>query len=558
MVHAWDPAARAPAVGVVPAPGLSPPAPRATEPHVPPSDSPVLSFLRRVHDRHRLDASGAVATYIPQLARADPTSFGIVVATVDGAVYEIGDTRIPFTIQSMAKPLTYAAILDHLGPAAVRGADRRRADRRRVQRDHARARDRDAPQPDGQRGRDHRGGADARVGRRRQRDRRVEALVASLGRFAGRDLDLDESVYRLGARHGPPQPGDRAPAPRHGRHRRRPRRRVDAYFRRCCGRVRDRARPRLVAATLANGGRHPLTGERARPTATVRDTVSRHGHLRHVRRRGRVDVRRSACRPRAACRAGSSRCSRVSSGSASGRRPSTAAGTASAASPSAATSPASSTCTSSGAPARRRLSGRAGAVAACPRSVPAPPTSASGSRATGERRGHRARRGASTFVAARRVARRGAPVRRRAPTPSSSTCAASSRSIPPLSGLLADLVAALGGRGARSSGAGPARRRGALGRRRGARANGGSRRPAGSGSGPRARVGRGRRAQPLRPARPRTRVRPGSTSGAEDHPASPGCDHAGRGRPQGRPGPPPVPRGRRPRPSRRPCRRAVR
>ena len=81
---------------------------------------PVISFLRRARARHLANRDGAVATYIPELARADPSSFGIVVATVDGAVYEIGDTRTPFTIQSMAKPLTYAAILDRLGAAAVR------------------------------------------------------------------------------------------------------------------------------------------------------------------------------------------------------------------------------------------------------------------------------------------------------------------------------------------------------------------------------------------------------------------------------------------------------
>ena len=43
-----------------------------------------------VHDRHRLDDTGTVATYIPELAGPIPTWFGICVATVDGAVYEVG------------------------------------------------------------------------------------------------------------------------------------------------------------------------------------------------------------------------------------------------------------------------------------------------------------------------------------------------------------------------------------------------------------------------------------------------------------------------------------
>ena len=83
-------------------------------------DSPILAYLGRVLERHRPNRAGTVAGYIPELARADPASFGIAIATVDGVVYEAGDTRTPFTIQSMSKPLTYAATLDLNGEAAVR------------------------------------------------------------------------------------------------------------------------------------------------------------------------------------------------------------------------------------------------------------------------------------------------------------------------------------------------------------------------------------------------------------------------------------------------------
>ena len=102
---------------------------------------------------------------------------------------------------------------------------------------------------------------------------RVEALVASLGRFAGRDLDLDESVY-VSER----DTGHRNRAIAHllrgtGAIAADPDGVVDAYFKVCAVSVtaRDLA---LVAATLANGGRHPLTGELAASDATVRDTLS--------------------------------------------------------------------------------------------------------------------------------------------------------------------------------------------------------------------------------------------------------------------------------------------
>ena len=82
--------------------------------------APVTSYLERLHSRHANLVDGSVATYIPELAKADPAWFGIALTTVDGASYEVGDARQPFTIQSISKPLTYGLALDDLGEAAVR------------------------------------------------------------------------------------------------------------------------------------------------------------------------------------------------------------------------------------------------------------------------------------------------------------------------------------------------------------------------------------------------------------------------------------------------------
>lgn len=75
-----------------------------------------------LEDVYRLclpDRSGAVADYIPELAAVDPESFGICLTTADGHVYEVGDTRVPFTIQSVSKPFTYALALTDHGEATV-------------------------------------------------------------------------------------------------------------------------------------------------------------------------------------------------------------------------------------------------------------------------------------------------------------------------------------------------------------------------------------------------------------------------------------------------------
>lgn len=82
--------------------------------------SPIQAMLERLHARHIEDGSGAVASYIPELAAADPDWFGISMVTADGSVYEVGDTRHEFTIQSISKPLTYALALEAVGEETVR------------------------------------------------------------------------------------------------------------------------------------------------------------------------------------------------------------------------------------------------------------------------------------------------------------------------------------------------------------------------------------------------------------------------------------------------------
>ena len=125
--------------------------------------SPVLAHLERLHARHASDHSGALASYIPELAKADPASFGICVATIGGAVYEVGDTRQPFTLQSISKPLTYGLALADHGERGRSGAHRRGTDRRRLQRHRPVTRLGHPVQPDGQRRRDRRGRARRRV-----------------------------------------------------------------------------------------------------------------------------------------------------------------------------------------------------------------------------------------------------------------------------------------------------------------------------------------------------------------------------------------------------------
>jgi glutaminase len=83
--------------------------------------SPVLSSLQEIHAKHRGDFSGSVATYIPELAKADPRLFGIALITADGQLYEVGDTAHQFSIQSISKAFVYGFALEDHGVDYVLG-----------------------------------------------------------------------------------------------------------------------------------------------------------------------------------------------------------------------------------------------------------------------------------------------------------------------------------------------------------------------------------------------------------------------------------------------------
>ncbi|MFT4264036.1 MAG: glutaminase A [Nocardioides sp.] len=214
--------------------------------------SPVGSYLQRVHDELLGMRAGEVADYIPALAAADPEPFGICLATVDGAVYAVGDADREFTIQSISKPFTYALaiadrgldeVLDHIGVEPSGEAfNQISLDR------HGRPRN---PMINA--------GAIAAASLVEGADP-FGRILDWYGRWAGRELRLDTEVYA-----GESETGHRNRAIAHllrsgGVVGGDPERALDAYFRQCSVLVtaRDLA---VMAATLAARGRHPTTGE---------------------------------------------------------------------------------------------------------------------------------------------------------------------------------------------------------------------------------------------------------------------------------------------------------
>src|SRR5216684_8423915 len=232
------------------------------------SKPPLLRFLNACHADYLAETGGAVADYIPELGKADPAHFGNSLATLDGHVYEVGDTKVPFTIQSMSKPFVFALALDTLGAGRVESAI--------------------GVEPSGDPFNSIRLNADNHpfnamvnagaitcsglIHEAKGTDA-FECIRQALGRFAGRDLGVDEAVYASESATGDRNraigyllrnsgviEGDVSEV-------------LKVYFRQCAILVtaRDIA---VMAATIANRGKNPVTGKQVVTPYAISRTLS--------------------------------------------------------------------------------------------------------------------------------------------------------------------------------------------------------------------------------------------------------------------------------------------
>lgn len=226
-------------------------------------------LIEELHLKHAGNDSGEVATYIPELGKADPDDFGICVATAEGRIFEIGDSDRLFTIQSISKPFTFGMALEAYGGDKVA--------------EHV------GVEPSG----DAFNSIELESGTNRPYNPMINAgaitvsallyqqygelafeqMLARFSAAAGRELTMDEAVYKSESRTGHRNraighlllnfgmiPENVEPA-------------LDLYFRQCSILVncRDLA---VMGATLANLGKNPLTGEEVYDIEAVKNMLS--------------------------------------------------------------------------------------------------------------------------------------------------------------------------------------------------------------------------------------------------------------------------------------------
>ena len=231
--------------------------------------TPVPEYLDHLLEQVRDDDSGELADYIDELAAADPDKLGVALCTTSGNLYSVGDDGYEFTIQSISKPFVYALALEELGAAEVHkyvGVEPSGEAFNAISLEEGTHRPANPMINAGAIAVNQLiNGAESSV------KARVEKIRAFFSKLAGRELSIDEALVEseistahrnLAIAHLLREFGmvqDQA----HDA--------IESYTQQCAVlvTVRDLA---TMAATLANGGVQPITGERVCSAAAARIT----------------------------------------------------------------------------------------------------------------------------------------------------------------------------------------------------------------------------------------------------------------------------------------------
>ncbi len=232
-------------------------------------DAGTEAFLRDLLDRFRANREGQAQSSLPGMDVTPPDTFAIAMATVDGQVAAAGDHAHPLSLQSMSKPFLYGMALDHLGRSAVH---------RKV-----------AVEPTGETFNSLTELEEDRVPynpmvnsgaiaisallHHAMPERSLDTMMAGFGRWLGRPARVHDAIRGKELQ---------------GAHRNRAIAHLLRHFDVIgddidgamtlyawqCAVMLDTRELALMAATLANGGVHPLTGERAIERKHVRDVLT--------------------------------------------------------------------------------------------------------------------------------------------------------------------------------------------------------------------------------------------------------------------------------------------
>ena len=225
--------------------------------------------IEDLHLKYRALTEGQVATYIPELGKADPEDFAVSLATASGQVFEAGDYDRPFTIQSISKPFTFGLALETFGPSRVAthvGVEPSGDAFNAINLQHGTNRPHNPMINSG-------AITVTALLHSRFGDETFDILLDRLSVAAGRQLYVDQAVFESEQRTGHRNRAIAHLLLNFGMVHDQAEDALDVYFRQCAILVtcRDLA---MMGATLANMGRNPLTGYSAYEIASVKSMLA--------------------------------------------------------------------------------------------------------------------------------------------------------------------------------------------------------------------------------------------------------------------------------------------
>jgi glutaminase len=221
------------------------------------SPDQIQAAVNAAYAKYKNLNEGKNADYIPALAKVDPNLFGIAVVTVDGKTYTAGDIKTEVSIQSISKVFTLANVIQESGAAAVRdniGVDATGQVFNSIEaiEQHKGKEINPLVNP----------GAIATTSmvKGTNSDEVWAKIIRTYNDFAGRQLSVNQEVYKSESETNQRNQAIAALMSAYGRLKGDPKVATDLYTRQCSVDVnaKDLA---IMAATLANGGKNPVTGK---------------------------------------------------------------------------------------------------------------------------------------------------------------------------------------------------------------------------------------------------------------------------------------------------------
>ena len=233
------------------------------------TETDIKAALQAAYDKYKDLQEGKNADYIPALAKVDPRIFGIALVTTDGKVYTAGDIQSAVSIQSISKVFTMAKVIEEQGPEAIAktiGVDATGMRFNSIVSIEFSQKALGGPEMNAL----VNPGAIAATSmvKGASRDEVWKSILDFYSDFAGRPLSVDQEVFKSEADTNQRNQAIGYLMYAYGYIKANPLQATDVYTEQCSVSVsaKDLA---LMAGTLANSGKNPVTGKQAMKAENV-------------------------------------------------------------------------------------------------------------------------------------------------------------------------------------------------------------------------------------------------------------------------------------------------